>query len=108
MTRREELLNIIGKEHISQGIGLVDELLFLEQRLVELRKLPHLKVDEDNPQRQKATAAARQYKDTLNQYNNTLRLLLKISGDIGENEEESPLRKWLKGRTDDSDIERTS
>lgn len=98
MTRREELLNIIGKEHMAQGIGLVDELLFLEERLSELRKLPHLRVSESNPQKQKATAASRQYKDTLNEYNNTLRLLLKISGDIGEGEEESPLRKWLKSR----------
>ena len=103
MTRREELLNIIGKEHLPEGIGLVDELLFLEQRLVELRKLPHLKIDEDNPQRQKATAAARQYKDTLNQYNNTLRLLLRISGGFGEGEEESPLRQWLKSRDDNGE-----
>lgn len=101
MTRREELLNIIGKEHLSQGIMLVDELLFLEQRLVELRKLPFLKVDESNPQRQKATAAARQYKDTLTQYDNTLRLFLKISGEMGDAEEESPLRKWLKNRTEE-------
>lgn len=98
MTRREELLDIIGKEHLPQGIGLIDELLFLEGRLAELRKLPHLRVNEEDAQKQKATPAARQYKDTLNQYNNTLRLLLKISGDIGETEEESPLRKWLKSR----------
>lgn len=100
MTRREELINIIGKDHLSQGIGLVDELLFLEARLVELRKLPHLRVSDTDPQKQKATPAARQYRDTLNQYNNTLRLLLKISGDLGEGEEESPLRKWLKSRED--------
>ena len=100
MTRREELIDIIGKEHLAHGIGLVDELLFLEQRLVELRKLPHLRVSAVDPQKQKATPAARQYRDTLNQYNNTLRLLLKISGDLGEGEEESPLRKWLKSRED--------
>lgn len=98
MTRREELLNIIGKEHMSQGIGLVDEILFLEQRLVELRKLPFLRVSESNPAKQKATAASRQYKETLNEYNISLRLLLKISGELGEGEEESPLRKWLKER----------
>ncbi len=83
---------------MAQGIGLVDEILFLEERLSELRKLPQIRVSESDPRKQKATAAARMYKDTLNEYNNTLRLLLKISGDIGEGEEESPLRKWLKLR----------
>ena len=32
------------------------------------------------------------------QYNNSMRLLLRIAGDLGESEEISPLRKWVKER----------
>ena len=46
---------------------------------------------------QKATPAAKQYKEFMQQYNNCLRLLYRLSGQInGEDEEESPLRKWIK------------
>ena len=38
--------------------------------------------------------AARQYREMVQQYNNSLKLLLKISGDLGEVEEDSPLRQW--------------
>jgi hypothetical protein len=34
----------------------------------------------------------------LQQYNNSMRLLLRIAGDLGESEEISPLRKWVKSR----------
>ena len=48
---------------------------------------------------QKSTPAAKQYKEFLQQYNNSLRLLFRISGNLdGESEEESPLRKWVNAR----------
>jgi hypothetical protein len=49
---------------------------------------------------QKATPASRQYKELLQQYNNSLRLLLRMAGDLGDSEEESPLRAWIKSRKD--------
>ena len=101
MTRKEELLKIInkaGSQNDVKAAQLVDEIVFIEERLVELKKLPFINVNPNNPMQQKATPASKQYKELLQQYNNSLRLLFRLSGDMGETEEESPLRRWIKGR----------
>ena len=98
--RAAELLKIAAaKGDESQARELVEDIDFLEQRLRELRKLPFLRVDPNNPERQKTTPAARQYKELLQQYNNSMKLFMKICGDITEDEVESPLRAWASGRT---------
>ena len=100
--RKKALLEIVNKAGTQNDVKaeqLVEEIVFLEDQLKELKKLPFISVNPKNPAQQKATPASKQYKELLQQYNNSLRLLLRLSGDIGENsEEESPLRKWLKGR----------
>ena len=98
MDRREELIEIVCRENATKAGRLIDEVVFLEGQLEDLKKLPFLKVNPDNPMKQKPTPAARLYKDTLNQYNNTLRLLLRVSGEFGDTEEESPLRAWVNSR----------
>lgn len=101
MNRKEELLKVINKAGSQNDIKagqLVDEIVFMEDQLVELKKLPFILVNPKNPSIQKATPASKQYKEILQQYNNSMRLLLKLSGDFGETEEESPLRRWLKER----------
>lgn len=101
MGRKEELLQIVCKDGMNNDVKakqLVDEIVFIEEQLVELRKLPFINVNPNNPMQQKTTPASKQYKEFLQQYNNSLKLLLKLSGDIGETEEDSPLRKWIKDR----------
>ena len=101
MTRKEELIQIICKTDAANRIKaeqLIDEIIFIEEQLIELKKLPFISVDPKNKARQKATPASRQYKDLLQQYNNSLKLLLKMSGEYGETEETSPLRQWAKQR----------
>ena len=93
MDRREELLKVIDNDVTLTP--LIDEVLFLEQQLVELRKLPFIKVNPKNPAQQKATPAQKQYKELLQQYANIIKLLAKASG-TDESDEESPLRKWVK------------
>lgn len=98
--RAAELLKIAtanGEEEKARE--LVEDIDFLEQRLQELRRLPFLRIDPKNPERQKPTPAARQYKELLQQYNNSLKLFCKLCGDLKEEEAESPLRAWLKERT---------
>ena len=96
-TRRNELLGLLGED--VKASQLVDEIIFIEGRLEELRKLPFIAVNPKNPAQQKATPASKQYKELLQQYNNSLRLLYHLSGDLGgEQEEESPLRAWLRSR----------
>lgn len=101
MTRKEELLKIInkaGSQNDIKAAQLIDEIVFIEEQLKELKKLPFIAVSSKNPMIQKATPASKQYKELLQQYNNSMRLLLRMSGDFGEGEEESPLRKWIKER----------
>lgn len=54
---------------------LLPEVVFIEKRLVELRALPHLRVDTSNPARQEVTAAGKQYKELLQQYANYIKIL---------------------------------
>jgi hypothetical protein len=101
MDRREELENLISKENSGNDVKasrLIDEIVFLEDQMAELKKLPFIKVNPNNPALQKATPASKQYKEMLQQYNNSMRLLLSIAGDLGDSEEISPLRKWVKSK----------
>ena len=109
MTRKEELLQIINNSGFQNDIKvaqLIDEIVFIEEQLVELKKLPFIMVNKSRPTIQKTTPAARQYKELLQQYNNCLRTLFRIDADArreeakakAEQEEESPLRKWARGR----------
>ena len=101
MGRKEDLEKIVYKENSGNDIKaceLIEEIIFLEEQMKELKKLPFIKVHPIDPSVQKATPAAKLYKECMQQYNNSLRLLLRITGDIGESEEISPLRKWVKSR----------
>ena len=103
MTRKEELLEAInksGSQNDVKAAQLIDEVVFIEEQLVELKKLPFISVNPKNPAQQKATPASKQYKELLQQYNNSLRLLFRLAGDFGETEEESPLRNWAKREKD--------
>lgn len=100
-TQREQELLAIARAKGDEATArqLIDDIAFLEERLAELRRLPHLRIDPKNQERQKATPAARQYKEMLQQYTNSLKLFMKICGELDEEEVESPLRAWLNRRT---------
>lgn len=100
--RKKALLDIVtrtGSNNDIKAEQLIDEIVFIEEQLRELKKLPFISVHPKNPALQKATPAAKLYKEMMQQYNNSLRLLFRLSGDInGDTEEESPLRLWAKSR----------
>lgn len=96
MTRREELLKYLsGKTEQLMVEQLVDEIIFQEQQLDELKKLPFINVNPKNPMQQKATPASRMYVSLMAQYNANVRTIARLSGDT-EIEEDSPLRSWAK------------
>lgn len=97
MTRKEEILNIVGNDPIM--VQTVEDMIYLEKQLDILRGLPKLRVDETDPMKQKATPAAKMYKEYLQQYINVVKVLLKATGTDAE-EEDSPLRKWMKAHVD--------
>lgn len=99
MSRKEELLTIFDEIEGVKGIirPLIDDVVFLEARLLELRELPFIRVNPKNAADQKATPAAKQYKEFLQQYNNCIKILCGV---LTKNavEDESPLRAFLKER----------
>jgi len=97
MTREEQLKKIVGQENMDKAERLIEEVVFIEEQLRELKKLPFLKVHPKDKTKQKPTASARLYKELLQQYNNSLKLLFRITGET-ESDEESPLRRWVKER----------
>ena len=103
MSRKEDLQKIVfkdGSENDIKAVQLIEEIVFLEKQMAYYRSLPQIKVNPKNPEQQRATPASKLYKEALQQYNNSLRLLFRITGELGESEEDSPLRKWAKSRED--------
>ena len=94
MERREELLKLTDDPTI---IPLIDKLLFLEDRLEQLEKLPMIRVNPKNPEQQKSTPAAKLYKEFLQQYTNIIKVISHTTKDEN-NEEDSPLRVWVRSR----------
>ena len=94
--REAELLGMVPEESRTKAARLVEEIVFIEDRMTELKKLPFIRINPKDPEKQKSTPAAKQYKEYVQQYNNSLKLLLKLCGDLKDTEEESPLRQWLR------------
>lgn len=93
--RKEILMKKIDND---EGyVPLVDEIVYLENTLKELRGLPKIKVNSKNKMMQKRTDASKLYKEYLQQYLNAFKLLQKkVDGDASEND----LFKWLKNNNE--------
>lgn len=99
MTREEELRALVGDDPLMGH--LVGEMLELEKQMDYLRTLPKIKVHPNDPSRQRATPAAKLYKESLQQYTNIIRILMRATGTDIE-DDESPLRKWFNEHVVDS------
>lgn len=99
MSRREEILELIPVESLPLVEDVVDEILFLEQRLDELKELPFIQVHPQDRAKQRNTPAAKMYKEFLQQYINCIKaveyVIYKDKRLEGEETEQSPLRKWF-------------
>ena len=95
--RKQELLKVFEGADEQKDIvyPLIDEIVFLEEQLEDLRDLPMIIINKNNPSQQKPTTASRQYKDFLQQYNNCIKTLAGILRK-SQGEEESPLREFLR------------
>ncbi len=97
MERKEELLKLLNNSNSSTIAPLIDKLIFIEEQLEKLEKLPMIKVHPENPELQKITPASKLYKEFLQQYTNIIKVISSAIG-TDSNDEESPLRKWVKSR----------
>ena len=80
-SRREDLERIF--KDVPEGekvlVGpLIDEVIYLEMRMEDLRRMPFIAVHPRNPQLQRSTPAAKQYKECSQSYMNAVRILLGI------------------------------
>ena len=100
MTRRDELVKLVGEDSLNLVDEVIDEVIFLEGKLQDLKKYPFIQVHPKDNTKQRATPAAKQYKEFLQQYINCLKMIeyviYKEKRLDGEEVEESPLRKWFK------------
>ena len=95
--RKRELLSAFNGTEKTREIvlPLIDEAIFLEARLRELKRLPFILVNPANPAMQKPTPASKQYRELLQQYNNCVKALCGVLRKDGT-EDESPLRAFLR------------
>lgn len=97
MSRKDELIKICdsaNEDLKSIILPMIDDIVFLEDTLYALRKLPFIKIHPTDPTLQKPTPASKQYKELLQQYNNCIKILCGILGK-DEGEGTSPLREWV-------------
>ena len=98
MSRANELRDIFkdideNKQTILKN--LIDEAVFLEDQMAELKKYPLIKIHPSNPNLQKITAAGKQYREFLQTYTNIMDKLCRIYANE-ETEEQSPLQQYFK------------
>lgn len=98
MTRREQLDDIfkdIDSDEKTLITKLIDEVIFLEEEMEKLKKIPFIRINEKNKAMQKVTPAAKLYKEHSQSYMNAIRILCSVTRKT-EGNEESPLRQYLK------------
>ena len=100
MESRRERLDEIFKdidENKKEVINpLLDNIVFLEDRMEELRKLPFIEINPKNPTRQRITKASRLYKECSQSYISAIRLIYSTIEDTET--EEDPVQKFLEER----------
>lgn len=98
MTRLEKLQEIVSKVDEDKAAviePLLTDIIFMEERLTELRKLPHLRISTKNAEIQQITAAGKQYKETMQAYLNALKVVQTTLSRFTV-EEQDAFDKWLE------------
>ena len=57
---------------------MIDEVVFYEDKMTELKQLPFIAVNPNNPAQQRRTEASKLYKDVFAGYTNAIRVMLNI------------------------------
>ena len=98
MTRLEELQTIFEKVDEDKAAviaPLLPQVVFLEERLRELQKVPHIRIHPKNTARQEITAAGKQYKELMQSYLNAVKVLQMTLGRYAV-EEKDQFDEWLE------------
>ncbi len=94
--RLKELNDFVGKDKVIFLHNLIDDIIYMEERLEELKKLPFIRVNPKNKEQQKKTESSKLYLSVMAQYTQDLKALSYMAGKSGEEEEISPLRLYMQ------------
>lgn len=94
--RKKEIMEMLGKNTNPVIEKVVEEVIFLENKMEELKQLPFIRISERNQMIQRATPAAKQYKELIQQYTNCVKIICKVANNMDENAQDSPLREWFR------------
>lgn len=89
-----EVFNEMDESRRTLAGKLIDEMVFLEDRMAECRQMAFIETNSKGEQRM--TPAWKIYKDCLSQYSNNVRILLNMTGKQGEEKKDSPLRAYFR------------
>lgn len=98
--RYDELMKVIkdiDKEKAIVLRPLVEDIVFIEERMQELRKLPQIRVSSTNKAIQKATPASKQYKELMQSYLNAVKVLMNAIYRSGGDDDGNELLEVLAG-----------
>lgn len=100
MSRKEQLVALVPEDSLDLVNDVIDEVIFLESKLEELKALPFIQINPKNTMQQRSTPAAKMYKEFLQQYINCIKtveyVIYREKRLEGDEVEESPLREWFK------------
>lgn len=101
MERQEKLHKLIDELDESVQLlahPLVDRLIYIENKLLDLEKLPFIKVHPNDPTKQKETPARKMYIPLLQQYNLIIKNVCNLMGVNTEQDDNktAELKKYLK------------
>lgn len=98
MERREELTAIfkgMDANVLTIVTPLIERLVYVEEQLMELEKVPHIKFHPDDRSRQKDLPAGKRYNQMLAQHKDIVRILCSLVHKSDGGEIESKLDQWL-------------
>jgi len=101
MSRRDDLIKIFAgmDENVLTIVSpMIDDLVFVESQLDDLRTKPFIRYHPTDPSIQKATPAYKIYKDLLAQEKDIVRILCSQLHKVGGEDTESPLREYFASR----------
>ena len=96
ITRREELDEIfkdIDENERKLISKLLDEIVFLEEQMINLKKVPFISINPKNSNLQKVTSAAKIYKECSQSYMNAVRILLNTLRKVESSAQDELLRR---------------
>lgn len=99
MNRRDEILKLfsgVDKDTMLIISPSIDEMIFLEEQLEEVKKKPFIKFHPTDPTKQKILPAQRTYISLLQQYNIVVKNIHSMIGKDTEDRGVSPLREYLE------------